>query len=460
MTAWTLCIDFGTAFSKAAAAPTGAWTRFEPATVRPLTLGGAEAHTNPFLLESAVFIDEEQVLFGGAAARRADSFAGGKRRALRSFKTLLSVSDLDRALATNVPGSIDPHRIFQMRDVIVLYLAYLLAAVNRAAGDDPDISAASALSVRYAAPAWRDADSGGMHESIVRLFGEAEALRNVLGRKLLAPEGVSLAAVTKATPKAMAAPEPLQMSLVFEATAAAAYTSIGLRDAGSHFIVVDMGAGTTDIAGLVRHRDGIQELADARITLKHAGDFLDGLIADRVLHQASWARSTEAQTALWAMLMRQMADVKDTLFADGRVTIRVQGRSVTVSMADIERDRDFKAFLKTLQSAFEHSIAVVRGDALVRGRSEVEAVAVGGGAAAPFIQALIKQKRRGKPRVTARPATPEWAQAPAFEGNLAPVFPQLAISIGGALAPEEMLAARGGVRRLAGARSDTRTARD
>jgi hypothetical protein len=48
---------------------------------------------------------------------------------------------------------------------------------------------------------------------------------------------------------------------------------------------------------------------------------------------------------------------------------------------------------------------------------------------------------RGKPSLLARPATPDWAHAPEFQGNLAPVFPQLAIAIGGALAPEGMLAA-------------------
>ena len=40
MSEWTLCIDFGTAFSKAAAAPRDAWTRFDPRFVRPLMLGG------------------------------------------------------------------------------------------------------------------------------------------------------------------------------------------------------------------------------------------------------------------------------------------------------------------------------------------------------------------------------------------------------------------------------------
>jgi hypothetical protein len=47
-----------------------------------------------------------------------------------------------------------------------------------------------------------------------------------------------------------------------------------------------------------------------------------------------------------------------------------------------------------------------------------------------------------------------------FGGNLAPVFPQLAIAMGGALAPEAMLAARAGFTRPANGQTDIRAERD
>ena len=121
---------------------------------------------------------------------------------------------------------------------------------------------------------------------------------------------------------------------------------------------------------------------------------------------------------------------------------------VNVSLKDLERDKDFRLFGSALSEAYERGIAALRDRALADGYREVHAIAVGGGAAAPFIKALIQRKPRnaGKVKVIARPATPSWAHAPAFNGNLAPVFPQLAIAIGGALAPESMIAARGGVR--------------
>ena len=66
---WTLCVDFGTAYSKAAAAPRDAWARFDPARVRPLMLN-MQGQGSAFLLDSAVFVDDTRVLFGRAALER------------------------------------------------------------------------------------------------------------------------------------------------------------------------------------------------------------------------------------------------------------------------------------------------------------------------------------------------------------------------------------------------------
>jgi molecular chaperone DnaK (HSP70) len=461
MTDWTLCIDFGTAYSKAAAAPVGAWSRFDPAYVRPLMLSGHEGQGNAFLLDSAIFIDDDRVLFGRAAIARANELGDTKRVALRSFKTLLSVSDLDRALNANAPSSIDPHRVFQMRDLIVLYLAYLLASVERAAASDTVLAQAQIVNRRYAAPAWRSGDSAGMHDVIVRLFGEADAFRETAGRRLLMPDGISLRTISDALPKAMEQGKSLEMGLIFEATAAAACTSIGLERSASHMIVVDMGAGTTDIAALARIGARTILLPEARITLKQAGDFIDHIIANRVLDQARWARNQQQKAELWAVLMRQIGDIKETIFADGRATLRNQGRSITLALRDIERDPDFKDFNKSLREAYDHALAVVRDDARARGKAEVQAIAVGGGASTPFIQELIQRKAGStRPRVTARPATPDWARSGLYKGNLAPVFPQLAIAIGGALAPDGMLAANNGVTRPANDQTDIPAGRD
>jgi molecular chaperone DnaK len=458
--AWTLCIDFGTAFSKAAAAPRDAWSRFQPGDVRPLMLA-PEQEGNPFLLDSAVFVDDQRILFGSAAIERADALARQKRQALRSFKTLLSVSDLDRALNTGAPASIDPHRIFPMRDLVVLYLAYLLAATDRAVRADPVLSTAGTIERRYAAPAWRSGDSGGLHNAVVRLFGEAEAFRAAVGDKILSPEGLSVRSVSDALPGALSHPRTVQMGLVFEATAAAAYTTIGLEKSASHMIVVDMGAGTTDIAAIAHVGGRMEELPQARVTLKQAGDFIDRVVANIVIDAKAGAQKPERQAILWRLLMRHMRDIKEGLFVDGKAMLRHDNRTVGLTMRDLEKDRDFREFIKTLQRAYDDSLDAVRVSAPGRTRIAIQAVAVGGGASAPFIQALLKRKpRRGRLAIEARPATPGWAHAPEFRGNLAPVFPQLAIAIGGALAPETMLAAKSDLTPAEAGRSGIPAARD
>ena len=117
--------------------------------------------------------------------------------------------------------------------------------------------------------------------------------------------------------------------------------------------------------------------------------------------------------------------------------------------------------METITDAYQRGLAIARGDAKARKGTQVDAVAVGGGAAAPFIQEMIRAKPRGGgPRVEPRPATPDWARAREWQGNLAPVFPQLAIAIGGALAPEGMLAARAGVSRAEPGRNDIPAAPD
>ncbi len=459
---WTLCIDFGTAFSKAAGAPKGAWTRFLPERVRPLQLAGPQAEGNPFLLESAVFVDDERILFGRAALERAEALASRKRAALRSFKTLLSVSDLDRALNTGAPASIDPHRTFPMRDLVVLYLAYLMAASERAARADEMLSHAAAIEWRYAAPAWRGGDSTGLHNAVVRLFGEAETFRAAVGDKLLAPQGLTMKAVRDALPNALSNPRELEMGLVFEATAAGAYSPIGLEESASHLLVVDMGAGTTDLAAIVRDSGQVEEVAEARMTLKQAGDFIDRIIANCVLETNSWAKTTSQQSELWRLLMFRMRDIKESLYLEGRAVLRHENRTISIAMRDIERDKTFKEFVKALTAAYDDALDAIASSARARRRAEINTVAVGGGASAPFIQALLarKPKKGGRLIVEPRPATPEWAFAPQFQGNLAPVFPQLAIAIGGALAPDSMLAARSRLSRAAAGRSGIRAERD
>jgi hypothetical protein len=75
--------------------------------------------------------------------------------------------------------------------------------------------------------------------------------------------------------------------------------------------------------------------------------------------------------------------------------------------------------------------------AVAAGRDEIGVILAGGGSTLPFIQKMAARIRPSIGRIRSvrvQPLVPEWAKDPAFKNQLAPIFPQVAISIGGAVA--------------------------
>src|SRR5262249_13115699 len=152
------------------------------------------------------------------------------------------------------------------------------------------------------------------HEIVVQLFGEAEALQRALGDALFAPAGVPVAALHDALTRARQAHKDQfwRMGMIFEATAAAAYSSIGLERSASHLIVIDMGAGTTDIAALARADAALEELPGARVTLTRAGDFIDRVLLNLAIDGAPSCKTQAQQAELWRSLMHSIREIKES----------------------------------------------------------------------------------------------------------------------------------------------------
>ncbi|MEJ0059744.1 MAG: hypothetical protein WDM79_09305 [Terricaulis sp.] len=114
---------------------------------------------------------------------------------------------MNALLNTSATLSIDPHRAFRMRDLIILYLAFLSRAVERAVAADPVLARAGGpIHRRYASPAWREGESAILHHVVVRLFGEAETVQRLLGDALFSEEGIAIAAAWDALSSASATP--------------------------------------------------------------------------------------------------------------------------------------------------------------------------------------------------------------------------------------------------------------
>src|SRR5262245_57040447 len=245
---WTVCVDFGTAASKAAAAWRAPGETFRPEHVRPLRLGEGDSD-NPLTLKSVLFLDHGRLFFGETGWRHAQAVdARANRQALSSFKTLLSSKDLEHSIGLLVSPRVDPAGVFRQRDLIVLFLAFLIRRIDRAQGLDPMLADQPKPSLRYSYPGWTASDSSARHNLISRLVDEGMIVADMIKEDFGANEGLTYEVARAALRQAATVEVASRIEgVVFEATAAASCRLIAHDGGAAYAAVIDMGAGTTDI---------------------------------------------------------------------------------------------------------------------------------------------------------------------------------------------------------------------
>jgi molecular chaperone DnaK (HSP70) len=442
---WVVAVDFGTAWSKAAAAPVGAAEQFDPRFVRPLALSPAAAGESPLTLPSALFLEKGRIKFGAHAldaATKLDPESG--RQAMLSFKTLLGAEDLEESINALVTRRIDPEMAFRQRELLVLYLGFLSARIDVAVAGDPVIAAAPGqLRLRYAQPAWGSSSARARLELLGRLFDEARVVASRFGPLFDRPEGLSYDEARSALTEAgRYSGYSVVEGAVYEQTAAAAAHFVGGALGRPHVVVIDIGAGTTDIGGFIaRPGADVEDVPEARKMLDLAGDAIDRVLLNVLLDKARFLRSSSEQAAFWRSLLPYVRSTKESLFAMKKCAVRHGERVVMASLRDVENDRDYRLMVKMVQGGFNRAIDVMAQRAQLDGAKEIAAVAAGGGASLPFVQQLLRKAKpqKGSVKVFAANSTPEWARHPVFAGQLAPVFAQLSIAIGAAIAPNNLV---------------------
>ena len=127
-----LCLDFGTAMSKAFA-----WDRDSDKPM-PLRIGRAAGEpASPYALNSTIFISREgNVFFGQTAVNHAAAADPERHQALQSIKDILTVGPMtDLREPVSRPFNPDEHPISR-KDVVALYLAFLTDSALLALRED------------------------------------------------------------------------------------------------------------------------------------------------------------------------------------------------------------------------------------------------------------------------------------------------------------------------------------
>ncbi|MFT3727650.1 MAG: Hsp70 family protein [Terricaulis sp.] len=432
-----ICIDFGTALSKASVC-------LDPMLplevgVRPLAIGAVAGAEHPLLVPSIMFVDNGRLFFGPAAFEYARYGAAHSRDPLLSFKTVLGARDVKEALMTRLPPSIDPTGTFKLRDALVLYLAYLDQLIRAALASAPNMPPGVAeVQRRYTSPVWR-AGSGADHV-FEAIFNEADGISRRIGRLLLARDGVSIAQCRDALDKAAQQPGDGRLETgIFEPHAAAA-ASMAFSNEPTRFVMVfDMGAGTTDIAAFDWDEScnppSLSEIKEARQCSGLAGDEIDRILIELYWRKRNGDRNRDEELKLLRTTKLLAREMKKELFASGRVALKGGWMGSSIRLQELMDDPQFREYQRALAGIIAASLRVVVQRAQMVRAPVVDIVLAGGGSHLPFLADMVRAVAPPNTGVQLRiaPLSPANSLYEGVDPSLTVAFPQIAMSVGGAL---------------------------
>ena len=447
---WTLCLDFGTAKSKAFAAS----DEDEPELL-PLAIGRADDDVDRAVHEviSSVWIDDDGLLFTGSAAIRRSMEYGNSsanRHRLDSLKQEISQvhpEDGVAPLRQSLPKDVDPTSTLTYEDAITAYLAYLTDLATTELESDDRVGTRY-VRRRFTLPWWTEEQRKWAGDLLTVLLRRAQLLADTYRGSWRA--GIHVAELKRALREAAAHDEKLAWMVptkpdnpVLEALAAASARLWSDSSARELMLVVDVGAGTTDLSLFWAVQSAGEfhrawPIVPCGAAIKQAGDTLDSLLVKELLRKAELgADRGEERRVRDGLSRRRIRRIKETLFEVGTITEQlVTDHTVTLRLDQFMELDGIKTFEKRISDEIQGLLDRVHGSwDPAAGDRGITLVLTGGGSQLPMIQNLkYKPWRLGKRTVRCRLAkgVPDGV-ASKFSDDVIREYPKLAVAMGGAL---------------------------
>jgi molecular chaperone DnaK (HSP70) len=439
-----LCIDFGTSFSKAfACLDTG--EAIPEIIDLPIGDGGSGSQ---LLTPSEMIIEDDTIYFGAHARKVFDDTEAAPERLIDSIKQYMTLgADVSNLAKIRMDTAKDAKQRFFQRDILLLYLAHLTRLTENALA-----SKGVTVNVRrrFAHPAWADGHRQSNEQAMKTMMAEAIVLARSLGDQLLKslPVAEARAALDELKLMADALPVNLVAEPVREATAAGAGALIGSAPGKREdYIIVDIGAGTTDVAGFICvnnpdwERPRISEITSAAGAINSAGYVLDNALIKLILEKSNAMSGSTEYGRSAAALARTKRINKETLFQTSRLSVDLPTGEVVEVVVE-----EFLAYPPVVAFAEKVSTLVAKAaDAMASERLIL--VATGGGAKLPIMQKLAAEGLHYEGRrfifISRDPAPRGMA---AEYPDLVDPYPQIAVALGGSLPqlPEQMVSLKTG----------------
>jgi molecular chaperone HscA len=438
-----MCLDFGTAMSKAFAA-------VAPDDYLDLELGAA-AGRNGYTLPSSVFIgDDGKAYFGFEAIDLSQDLVDSGRERLDSIKGWLSLrreGNLDGDAFLLQPALNPTAYKLTQGDLIRIYLAYLTDMADIALGkyqvNEKTID--RYVKRRFARPCWPDAAQAQWADKLMRsMLAEAQILADTFSGRWAG--GIDVSELKAAVEEIkilgkrpdylidVGVPEPVAVA------AGAIADSENLRDG---FMVVDVGAGTTDFGLFVSTRKpGDDEPRVFQVPasiqgLMQAGDKVDGMLRAFIAHKEKVDTSDSSGRMIMADLGRRIRGLKEVLFKTEKLEYALADGTVgNVVLEEFLADETVIRFALAIDAGFKKALGAVDETWLrwlAMDGVRLHVVLTGGSSELPMMKALgMGMIEVGGFRILREPVDPKPGWMDGVSNELSAIYPQLAVAIGGA----------------------------
>lgn len=435
-----LCLDFGTAMSKATLVADDEEAELENIDVLRLGIPGDQQEVSETMLISSVYIDNTGLLWFGKAAvdRSMVEGADGSRQRLDNIKRRLSEDGWDEEVGT---GYNPTDLRITHGDMVLAYLMYLTWAVNVCL---EELKYPWNLRRRFAMPCLSGEKGRETVHRLSKAVGEAQVLADTFYQTLR--QGISLSEFLAAVKALREAPRtyPFVAEHITEPLGVAGSIMSWKSAVDMLIMVVDVGAGTSDL-GLFRisfnpatGKNVALEVKDASRGIPLAGNHLDRMLIELIIRKSGVTSKDPMWINIRSALELQIRDLKETLFNDRSVFVLLRNDTeVEIELAEfiaLDPVRQFGERLRAtmteiLESIDESWVNWVMADA---SRKLVVAL-TGGGAGLPMVEPLAKGtiEVNGTIVPVARAqAFPPWLRD--IDEGLEADYPRIAVSLGGA----------------------------
>ncbi|WP_321865369.1 hypothetical protein [Paraburkholderia tropica] len=437
-----VCLDFGTAMSKASLVEDDARTGSEDITVLTLGVPGNQEEVSETMLISSVYIANDGLLWFGKAAvdHSLLEAADGSRQRLDNIKRRLSEDGLNEKVGEVFnPIARDVEIVYG--DVVLAYLTFLTWAMNQCLDD---IGLPRNIVRRFAMPCLPSDKARETAHRLRALLGEAQVLADTFADRLTG--GLPLADFVATLHELRQ--KGLKYSYVGEDITEPLGVAGSLLKQSSRMdalvMVVDVGAGTSDLSlyriavDPNREINTSLEVKDAAIGITEAGNHLDRLLVGFILKKAGITTDHPDCVKIQRKLELSIRDYKETLFNESFVTIPLP--EFGDPMIELEEFRQLNQVVsfgdslkRTMQQILEQVDDSWTDWIMADPQRHLTVALTGGGASLPMVKDLTKGN------ITVRGKSIRLVPSVPFPGWLHDDYPELeadysriAVSLGGA----------------------------